>query len=235
MTFDLSCLSMKLITLILIAFGAIARGEEDDIEFYVSQMKWSSKSDPIDAGAIDGAYYADLVAAHGVRKVDFDLVSAKEMRNPSWNTDDNDSVDYAVAFVNGFNEEAANRGMIAPTGEPYTHQGKTAQDLTLEWKHWAERAAEGKFDQPSPTPTPGPVTSTLAPMSKEMADKINADRAAEEEQERKLFQKQEAQREAHGDFSRAPGLTPAQRQAAATRWAEKNAAETVKGATPAPQ
>lgn len=226
---------MKLITLILIVFSAVVRAADDDVEFYLSQMRWSSKSDPIDAGAIDGAYYADLVAAHGVRKVDFDLVSAKEMRNPRWNTDDNDSAEYGLAFVYGFNEEAANRGMIAPTGQPYTHEGKTPQDLTLEWKHWAERAAEGKFDEPSPTPTPGPVTLTLAPMPKEMADKIKTDLTAEEEQKRKLFQKQEAQREARGDFSQAPGLTPEQRQAAAIRWAEKNAAETVKGATPAPQ
>jgi hypothetical protein len=41
---------------------------------------------PVDAGAIDGAYYADLMASHGVRKVDFDLVGAKEMRNPRWNS-----------------------------------------------------------------------------------------------------------------------------------------------------
>ena len=107
--------------------------------------------------------------------------------------------------------------MIAPTSQPYTHEGKTPQDLTLEMWHWSERAAEGKFDQPSPTPTPGPVTLTLAPMPKEIADKIKADQAAEEEQKRKLFQKQEAQREARGDFSQAPCLTPEQRRAAATR------------------
>jgi hypothetical protein len=102
-------------------------------------------------------------------------------------------------------------------------------------EHWAERAARGEVDEPTPTPTPGPVTSTIAPMPKEMQDKINAEQIAKEEQKRKLFEKQEAEREANGDFSQAPGLTPEQREAAEIRWAEKNATESIKGVKPAPQ
>jgi hypothetical protein len=86
-----------------------------------------------------------------------------------------------------------------------------------------------------PTPTPGTVTITTVPMTQQDRDKLRRERIAKEEDKRKLFEKQEAEREAHGDFSQAPGLTPEQRQAAAIRWAEKNANETIKGATPAPQ
>lgn len=85
------------------------------------------------------------------------------------------------------------------------------------------------------TPTPAPVTSTIAPMPKEMQAKIKAERIALEEQKRKLFEKREAKREANGDFSQAPGLTREQREAAEIRWAEKNAQESIKGAKPFPQ
>jgi hypothetical protein len=85
-----------------------------------------------------------------------------------------------------------------------------------------------------PTPTPG-VTYTIVPLSKEMEDKIRAEQLAKEEEKRKLFEKKEAEREAHDDFSQAPGLTPQQREAAEMRWLEKNAEESVKGAKPAPQ
>jgi hypothetical protein len=230
---------MKLPAVVVCGIIAItARAEDEGVEFYFSKMRWSSKPDPLDAGAIDGAYYADLMANHGVRKVDFDLVGAKEMRNPRWNSktpDDLEAAEYALSFVNGFNYEAANRGMIGPNGEPYRNEGKTPQQLTLEMEHWAERAARGEVDEPTPTPTPGPVTSTIAPMPKEMQDKINAEQIAKEEQKRKLFEKQEAEREANGDFSQAPGLTPEQREAAEIRWAEKNATESIKGVKPAPQ
>jgi hypothetical protein len=158
------------------------------------------------------------------------------MRNPRWNSKTPDeAAEYALSFVIGFNYEAANRGMIGPNGEPYRNEGKTPQQLTLEMEHWAERAARGEVDEPTPTPTPGPVTSTIAPMPKEMQDKINAEQIAKEEQKRKLFEKQEAEREANGDFSQAPGLTPEQREAAEIRWAEKNATESIKGVKPAPQ
>jgi hypothetical protein len=87
----------------------------------------------------------------------------------------------------------------------------------------------------TPTPTPGPVTSTIAPMPKEMGDKIKAERLEKEEEKRKLFEKQEAEREARGDFSQAPGLTPGQKEVAEIRWAEKDAAQSIKDAKPASQ
>jgi hypothetical protein len=78
--------SVKVITVILIVLSVMARAEDEGVEFYLSKMRWSSNPDPLDAGAIDGAYYADLMVSHGVRKVDLDLVGAKEMRNPRWNS-----------------------------------------------------------------------------------------------------------------------------------------------------
>ena len=177
----LGCFFMKVITLILIVFSVMARAEGEGVEFYFSKMRWSSNQDPVDAGAIDGAYYADLMASHGVRKVGFDFVDAKEMRNPRWNSktpDDMEAAEYALSFTFGFNYEAANRGMIAPSGDPYRNEGKTPQELTLETEHWANRHARGEVDQPTPTPTPGPVTSTLVPMPKEMQDKIKAEEIA---------------------------------------------------------
>lgn len=226
---------MKLITLILAVSSVIARAEDEGVEFYFSQMRWSSNPDPVDAGAIDGAYYADLMANHGVRKVDFDLVGAKEMRNPRWNVNDRESVEYVLSFVNGFNYEAANRGMIAPNGEPYQRGDKTPQQLTLEMEHWTERAARGQYDEATPTPTPGPVTLTFTPMSEDAQKKIEAEKFANGEAERERFNKQEAKREAQGDFSKAPGLTPEQKEAAEIRWAEKNAEDNIKNAKPAPQ
>src|SRR5271165_7655354 len=90
---------MKLITLMLIASSVIARAEDEGVEFYFSQMRWSSNPDPVDAGAVDGTYYADLMANHGVRQVDFDLVGAKEMRNPRWNLDDRESLEYVLLLT----------------------------------------------------------------------------------------------------------------------------------------
>jgi hypothetical protein len=229
---------MKIITLVLIVFSGVARAEDDGVEIYFSKMRWSSNPDPVDAGSIDGAYYADLMASHGVRKVDFDLVGAKEMRNPRWNSktpNDREAAEYALSFTFGFNFEAANRGMIGPNGEPYRNEGKTPQELTLETEHWADRLARGEVDQPIQTPTPGPVAVTIGPMTKEMQDKTKAEEIAKEEQRRKLFEKKEAEREANGDFSQAPGLTPAQREVAEIQWAEKNAKESIRGAKPAPQ
>lgn len=167
--------------------------------------------------------------------MDFDLVGAKEMRNPRWNLDDRESLEYVLSFVNGFNYEAANRGMIAPNGEPYQRGDKTPQQLTLEMEHWTERPARGLNDEATPTPTPGPVTLNFTPMPKEVQEKIDAEKSAKEKAERERFNKQEAEREANGDFSHAPGLTPEQREAAAIRWAEKNAEQSIKGAKPAPQ
>jgi hypothetical protein len=150
--------------------------------------------------------------------------------------DDREALEYAASFSFGFQYEAANRGMLAPSGDPYRNEGKTPQQLALELEHWAYRAARGEVDQPTPpTPTPGPVTLTIAPMTKEMQDKTKAEQIAKEEQRRKLFEKKEAEREANGDFSQAPGLTPAQREAAEIRWGEKNAKDSIIGAKPAPQ
>ena len=64
-------------------------------------------------------------------------------------------------------------------------------------------------------------------MPKEVQEQIDAEEAAKEQAKRKLFEKQEAEREANGDFSQGPGLTPEQREAAEIRWAEKNAKETI--------
>jgi hypothetical protein len=179
-------------------------------------MRWSSNPDPIEAGAIDGSYFADLVASHGVRKVNLDS-GLKEMRNPLWEPkkpDDHEAAEYALSFTFGFNYQAANRGLTAPNDQPYRNEGKTPQELTLETEHWADRLARGEVDQLTPTPTPGPVTYTSVPMAKEVQDKLKAEQTATEGQRRRLFEKQEAKREANGDFSQAPGLTPAQRGAA---------------------
>ena len=62
-----------------------------------------------------------------------------------------------------------------------------------------------------------------------------ADQAEKAKQQEDLFNKQEAEREANGDFSKAPGMTPEQKEAAALKWAREEAAKSVKGATPAPQ
>ena len=228
---------MRLLIFLICSMLAIATHAADEgVEFYFSQMRWSSEPDPLDAGAIDGAYYADLMAIHGVRKVDFDLVGAKEMRNPRWNSKTPDeAAEYALSFTFGFNCEAANRGMIGPSGEPYRNEGKTPQQLTLEMEHFADRLARGEVDQPTSTPTPGPVTLTVAPMPKELEDKIKAERLAKEEEKRTLFAKEEAIRESRGDFSQAPGMTPEQKHAAALKWAEEDAKKRIIGATPAPQ
>lgn len=82
--------------------------------------------------------------------------------------------------------------------------------------------------------TQGAVTATLVPMTKADIDELEQQKIAEEQAKRKLFEKQEAEREADGDFSQAPGLTPEQREAAEIRWSEKHAAASIKGAKPAP-
>jgi hypothetical protein len=207
-----------------------------DVQFYLSRMQYSPLPDPADAGAADGAYYADLMANKGVKRVNFTLVGAKEMRNPRWNSetaDDREAAEYGLSFVFGFNDEAAIRGMMSPKGEPYTHSDATPQQLTDDMWHRSERAAAGQYD--TPTPTPGPVTLTFTPLPEEMKEKIAAEQSAQAKREREIFNKQEAEREANGDFSRAPGLTPEQREAAAVKWAEADAAKRMKAATPYPQ
>ena len=94
---------------------------------------------------------------------------------------------------------------------------------------------EGLTDVPPPPPPPEVVILTTVPMPKDAKEKIDAEKAAKAQAERKLFEKQEAEREARGDFSQAPGLTPDQRETAEIRWAEKHAGKIMKNATPAPQ
>jgi hypothetical protein len=79
------------------------------------------------------------------------------------------------------------------------------------------------------------VTLTTIPMTKEERDRLEQERIAKEEEKRKRLEKQEAKREANGDFSHAPGFTPEQREAAQKRWWEKQAEESVIGAKPYPQ
>ena len=93
---------------------------------------------------------------------------------------------------------------------------------------------EGLTNVPPPPPPP-PVTVTTIPMPREVQERIEVEEAAKEQAKRKLFEKREAEHEANGDFSQAPGLTPEQREAAEIRWAEKHVGEIIKSATPAPQ
>lgn len=86
-----------------------------------------------------------------------------------------------------------------------------------------------------PEPPPEVVVTSTVPMSKETLEKIEADQAAQAKQQRELFNRQEAEREANGDFSQAPGLTPEQREAAAVHWAEQDAAKRIKAGKPYPQ
>ena len=86
--------------------------------------------------------------------------------------------------------------------------------------------------------TPTPTKEQLAEWEKEAQEnyrKVQQERIEQEKQHRELLLKQEAERESRGDFSQAPGLTAKQKEEAEIKWAEKNAAESIKGATPAPQ
>jgi hypothetical protein len=73
---------------------------------------------------------------------------------------------------------------------------------------------------------------TVTPMTKEETERLEQERIAKEQEKRKRFEKQEAEREANGDFSQAPALTPEQREAAEIRWGEMMAKESIKGAKP---
>jgi hypothetical protein len=67
------------------------------------------------------------------------------------------------------------------------------------------------------------------------AEQLEKQRADEKRKEHELAVKQEAIREANGDFSQAPGLTPEQKEQKTIQWAEKNAKESIIGGKPAPQ
>jgi hypothetical protein len=88
---------------------------------------------------------------------------------------------------------------------------------------------------PPPLQPPASITITTVPMPTDMQENIAAEKAAQAKQQRELFNKQEAEREANGDFSQAPGMTPEQKEAAHLKWAREEAAKSIKGATPAPQ
>ena len=80
--------------------------------------------------------------------------------------------------------------------------------------------------------TPTPTKEQLAEWEKEAQEnyrKVQQERIEQEKQHRELLLKQEAERESRGDFSQAPGLTAKQKEEAEIKWAEKNAAESIKG------
>jgi hypothetical protein len=93
-----------------------------------------------------------------------------------------------------------------------------------------------------PTPAPTPVPTPMPTPTKEQLAEAKAcweneriKKANEVKKAHERFLKQKAVREANGDFSQSPGLTPEQKEEAEIKWAEENAAESIKGATPAPQ
>jgi hypothetical protein len=96
-----------------------------------------------------------------------------------------------------------------------------------------------------PPPPPPPLTPQEQKQMDELTRKIQAtwptaeqlekQRADEKRKEHELAVKQEAIREANGDFSQAPGLTPEQKEQKTIQWAEKNAKESIIGGKPAPQ
>ena len=89
--------------------------------------------------------------------------------------------------------------------------------------------------QPTPTPTSAEELNQFQVEWKQIAD--------EDKRQRELYQKElaqrearvEAQREASGDFSHAPGMTPEQKEAAHIRWVQEDAKKSVRGATPLKQ
>ena len=128
-----------------------------DVQFYLSRMQYSSLPDPADAGAADGAYYADLMANNGVKRVNAQLASAEEMLNPHWKrTDERDLAEYALAkrdswqyelaFTIAFQDEAVIRGMLSPDGKPYQHESKPAAQLGRETERWVEQVSKGQYE-----------------------------------------------------------------------------------------
>jgi hypothetical protein len=224
-------LAMKLATLFTLVMMASTAFTQDyvddpnyaqDVQFYLSRMKYSSLSDPPDAGAADGAYYADLMANNGVRRVNFQLMGAKEMLNPHWKrTDERDVGEYELAFTFAFNDEAAIRGMLSPNGQPYQHGSKPAAQVAREMERWVEHAAKGQYD-PDPTPPPlppgkvDPLPDYLAATSEEIQRNIAKEKAEEQKRKQAL---DKAQREARGDSSPTHG---------------KDIPDIIIGATPAP-
>jgi hypothetical protein len=215
-----------LFTLVMMAGTAFAQDYADDpnyaqdVRLYLSRMQYSSLSDPADAGAADGAYYADLMANNGVRRVSFQLVGAKEILNPRWKrTDERGVGEYDLAFTFAFNDEAAIRGMLSPNGQPYQHGSKPAAQVAREMERWVEHAAKGQYD-PDPTPPPlgkvDPLPDYLAATTEEIQRNIAKEKAEEQKRQQAL---QKAEREARGDSSPTLG---------------KDVPDVIIGATPAP-
>ena len=99
---------------------------------------------------------------------------------------------------------------------------------------------------PESTPRPQATPTPMSAMSVEQLNQFQAEWkqvADEDKRQRELYQKQQAQREArvealreaNGDFSHAPGMTPEQKEAAHIRWVEEDAKKSVIGATPSKQ
>jgi hypothetical protein len=112
--------------------------------------------------------------------------------------------------------------------------GSPVEGAAEKWRRTAAESNRYYGGVLFPNPTPGAVKFLETKMTPNGKAKLEQERIANERQKRELFEKEEALRESHGDFSLAPGLTPAQQEAAAVRWAEKNAAQCIIGATPAP-
>jgi hypothetical protein len=115
-----------------------------------------------------------------------------------------------------------------------------AVELIVHQSNTPSHASSSIYNTPiynSPIPTPA-SKEQQAEWDKEAKiywenDRVRKEKEAEEAKE--LLIKREAIREANGDFSQTPGLTSEQKQEAEIKWAEKNAAESIKGAKPAPQ
>jgi hypothetical protein len=211
-----------LFTLVMMASTAFAQdyvhdpNYAQDVQFYLSRMQYSSLPDPADAGAADGAYYADLMANNGVKRVNFQLAGAKEMLNPHWQRTDErdvaeyalaerDAAEYGLAFTLAFNDEAAIRGMLAPDGKPFQPETKPAAQEGRETERWVEQESKGQYETPSPTPTPGPL-QPLPENFRATSDEIQRNRARDISEEQKRQQAlDKAEREARGDSSPTPG------------------------------
>ena len=207
-----------LFTLVMMAGTAFAQDYVDDpnyaqdVRLYLSRMQYSSLPDPADAGAADGAYYADLMANNGVKRVNSQLAGAKEMLSPHWKRTVQrdvaeyvlavrDAGEYELAFTLAFNHEAAIRGVLAPDGKPFQPETKPPAQLGRELERWVEHAAKGQYETAAPTPTPGPI-QPLPDNLRATAEEIQRNRAkdlAEEEQRKQSLQK------ARGDSSPTPG------------------------------
>jgi hypothetical protein len=145
-------------------------------------MKWSQNPNPALAGEEDGARYADFLAVTGIVNVDFDTAKAGEkFYNPRWtHATEDEYLLYSLSFLlDGFDNEAAKRGLISPNGKPYTVN--PPQSGVAAAKFVDELAAGNQ--EPSPTPFPKPTGSATlvspALTEKEIADNIAKEKAAE--------------------------------------------------------